>query len=101
MERVEQKDQKLGKYKDGSEPVIGALIEVHRALYEACFFHELKLRGLAFERQRPVRITVTSMRQGLRRLSLQPLHLSDLPDLFVGPLVSLRAAPFNSVESSY
>jgi hypothetical protein len=25
MERVEQKDQKIGKYKDGSEPVIGGL----------------------------------------------------------------------------
>jgi GxxExxY protein len=133
---VEQKDQKVGKYEDGSETVIGALIEVHRALgpgllesaYEACFCHELRLRGLAFERQRPVGITykglvidcgyrvdvlvddrivvelkaserllalhaaqiltymkllsisigllvnfnVTSLRQGLRRLSLQP-----------------------------
>ncbi len=65
MERVEQKDQKVGQYVDGSEPVIGALIEVHRALgpgllesaYAACFCHELRLRGLAFERQRPVRIT--------------------------------------------
>jgi hypothetical protein len=32
-ERVEQKDQKIGKYEeDGSEQVIGALIELHRAL---------------------------------------------------------------------
>jgi GxxExxY protein len=61
---VEQKDQKIGKYKDGSEQVIGALIEVHRGLgpgllesaYEACLGHELELRGLAFERQRPVGI---------------------------------------------
>jgi len=29
---MEQKDQKVGKYEDGSETVIGALIEVHRAL---------------------------------------------------------------------
>jgi GxxExxY protein len=65
-EGVEQKDQKIGKYEeDGSEQVIGALIEVHRALgpgvlesaYEACFCHELRLRGLTFERQRPVGIT--------------------------------------------
>jgi GxxExxY protein len=64
MERVKQKDQKIGKYEDGSEQVIGALIEVHRALgpgllesaYEACVCHELGLRGLAFERQRPVGI---------------------------------------------
>jgi GxxExxY protein len=62
---VEQKDQKIGKYEDGSEEIIGALIAVHRALgpgllesaYEACFCHELHLRGLAFERQRPVGIT--------------------------------------------
>ena len=63
---MEQKDQKIGKYeKDGSEQVIGALIEVHRALapgllesaYEACLCHELRLRGLTFERQRAVGIT--------------------------------------------
>jgi hypothetical protein len=31
-ERVEQKDQKIGKYEeDGSEQVSGAVIEVHRA----------------------------------------------------------------------
>jgi GxxExxY protein len=61
---VEQKDQKIRKYDDGSEEVIGALIEVHRALgpgllesaYEACFCRELQLRSLAFERQRPVGI---------------------------------------------
>ena len=28
MERVEQKDQKVGKYEDGSELVIGALYRV-------------------------------------------------------------------------
>ena len=62
---MEQEDHKIGKYEDGSEQVIGALIDVHRALgpgllesaYEACFCHELRLRGLAFERQRPVGIT--------------------------------------------
>jgi hypothetical protein len=32
MERVKQKDQKIGKYEDGSEQFIGALIEMHRAL---------------------------------------------------------------------
>ena len=42
--------------------MIAALIEVHRTLgpgllesaYEACFCRELQLRGLEFERQRPV-----------------------------------------------
>ncbi len=56
---MEQKDQKVGKYEDGSAPVIGALIGVHRALGP----------------------------------DLRPLHLLDLPDLFVGLPVPLRAAP--------
>jgi GxxExxY protein len=45
-----------------TENVIGAAIEVHRALgpgllesaYEECICHELHLRGLAFERQVPL-----------------------------------------------
>jgi hypothetical protein len=39
MERVEQKDQKVGKYEDGSEPVIGALIEVRASGYLGCTPH--------------------------------------------------------------
>jgi GxxExxY protein len=62
---VEQQDQKIRRYEDGSDRVIGALIEVHRALgpgllesaYEACFCGELTLLGMALERQRPVGIT--------------------------------------------
>lgn len=61
---MEQQDQKIRRYEDGSERVIGALIEVHRELgpgllesaYEACFCRELHLLGVAFERQRPVGI---------------------------------------------
>jgi GxxExxY protein len=45
-----------------TEQIIGAAIEVHRALgpgllesaYEECLCHELRLRGVAFERQRPL-----------------------------------------------
>ncbi len=45
-----------------TESIIGAAIEVHRALgpgllesaYEECFCHELQLRGIPFERQRPL-----------------------------------------------
>ncbi|MEN6625981.1 MAG: GxxExxY protein [Candidatus Sumerlaeia bacterium] len=45
-----------------SESIIGAAIEVHRALgpgllesvYEECLCHELKLRGIPFERQIPL-----------------------------------------------
>jgi GxxExxY protein len=47
-----------------TEQIIGAAIEVHRALgpgllesaYEACLAHELRRRGLQFERQRQVSI---------------------------------------------
>ncbi|CAN5139559.1 GxxExxY protein [soil metagenome] len=47
-----------------TEAVIGAAIEVHRALgpgllestYEACLCRELSLRGLAFERQKPIAV---------------------------------------------
>jgi GxxExxY protein len=47
-----------------TEAVIGAAIEVHRALgpgllestYEICLCHELKRRGIAFERQKPIPI---------------------------------------------
>ena len=45
-----------------TEPVIGAAIEVHRALgpgllesaYEECLCHELHLCGIPFERRRPL-----------------------------------------------
>ncbi len=45
-----------------TEQIIGGAIEVHRVLgpgllesaYEECLCHELKLRGLSFERQRPL-----------------------------------------------
>ncbi|MGZ5021467.1 MAG: GxxExxY protein, partial [Chthoniobacterales bacterium] len=47
-----------------TEGIIGAAIEVHRALgpgllesaYEVCLCRELALRGLAFERQKPIPI---------------------------------------------
>jgi GxxExxY protein len=57
-----QEDGKTGRFEDGSEEIIGAWFEVHRHLgpgllesaYEECLCHELLLRGLPFERQRPV-----------------------------------------------
>ena len=47
-----------------SSQIIGAAIEVHKQLgpgmlesaYEECLCYELKLRGLSFERQKPVPI---------------------------------------------
>ena len=49
-------------HEDLTESVIGAAIEVHRALgpgllesaYEECLCHELRLRNLAFQRQVPL-----------------------------------------------
>ena len=51
------------------EGVIGALIEVHRALgpellesvYEACLCEELTNRGVSFDRQRPVGVRYKSV----------------------------------------
>ena len=48
-----------------SKEIIGAAIEVHRHLgpgllesaYEECMSHELNLRGLSFERQKPLVLT--------------------------------------------
>lgn len=48
------------KFEELTEQIIGAAIEIHKALgpgllesaYEECLCHELHLRGLAFERQR-------------------------------------------------
>jgi GxxExxY protein len=52
-------------HEDLTEKIIGAAIEVHRALgpgllesaYEECFCHELHLRGLSFQRQVPLPVT--------------------------------------------
>jgi GxxExxY protein len=50
---------------DLTKTIIGAAIEVHRALgpgllesaYEECLCEELKLRGIPFERQKPLPVT--------------------------------------------
>src|SRR5580692_6231627 len=57
-----EQEAKRGPFRDCSEAVIGACIEVHRHLgpgllesaYEHCVAHELGLIGLRFERQRVV-----------------------------------------------
>ena len=61
---MEQEDRKVGRFDDGTENVIGALIEVHRGLgpgllesaYEACLCAELSLRGLRFGRQQALHV---------------------------------------------
>jgi GxxExxY protein len=57
------------KYEDLTEQILGAAIEVHRALgpgllesaYEQCLCRELNLRGLRFERQ----VTVPVLYKGI------------------------------------
>jgi hypothetical protein len=61
-----------------SSKIIGAAIEVHKALgpgllksaYEKCLCHELKLRGLSFDNQKPLPLNfnVPVMRDGIVRI---------------------------------
>ena len=58
---------------EGSERVIGASIEVHRyfgpglveQVYEEALCHELTLRGIRFERQKPVPIFYKDVKLGI------------------------------------
>ena len=60
-----QEERKVGRLGDGTDGVIGALIEVHRHLgpglmesaYDACVCAELSERGLKFVRQRPLAVS--------------------------------------------
>jgi GxxExxY protein len=74
-----------------TRPIIGAAIEVHRALgpglmesaYEACLCHELHLRGITFERQVAIPISYKNVM----------LDCSYRADSIVGHVkVELRAA---------
>lgn len=55
------------KINEVTEHIIGAAIDVHRALgpgllesaYEACLVHELAQRGLSLERQKPLPVSYT------------------------------------------
>ena len=57
-------------HEDLTERVIGAAIEVHRALgpgllesaYEECLCHEFHLQGISFERQRPLPVEYKGVR---------------------------------------
>ena len=62
LDRKEREGRKVTKEDKLSNTVIGAAIEVHRALgpgllestYEACLAYELTLQGIPFERQKPL-----------------------------------------------
>jgi GxxExxY protein len=65
-----QGDGEAGRFWGVSEGVIGACIEVHRhvgpglleSVYEECVARELDMRGLRFERQRPVPLEYKGVR---------------------------------------
>jgi GxxExxY protein len=68
---MEQRDRELERTDDAvTEQIIGACIEVHRALgpgllesvYGECLAHELALRGMAFRREVPVPIEYKGVR---------------------------------------
>jgi GxxExxY protein len=54
--------EKIYPHQDLTEKIIGAAIEVHRALgpgllesiYQTCLAHEIALRGLRFEKEKPL-----------------------------------------------
>jgi GxxExxY protein len=66
---MQQGGGETGRFWGVSEIVIGACIEVHRALgpgllesaYEQCLAHELGLRGVQYERRWPVPVTYKGM----------------------------------------
>jgi GxxExxY protein len=63
-------DPDAKRLNDLSERIIGAAIEVHRALgpgllespYEECLCHELEKRGIKFERQKPLPLVYGTVR---------------------------------------
>lgn len=65
-----QEGREVGRFDDGTAGIIGALIEVHRALgpgllesaYEACLCAELSLRGMRFARQQALGIDYKGLR---------------------------------------
>jgi GxxExxY protein len=67
---IHRGDTKARRFEDLTDRVIGACIEVHRALgpgllesaYEECLSHELALREVGFERQKPLAVEYKAVR---------------------------------------
>jgi GxxExxY protein len=59
---INRRDAETQSFNELTERVIGACIEIHRALgpgllesaYEECLCHELSIAGISFERQKPL-----------------------------------------------
>jgi GxxExxY protein len=73
---VNASEEKQYPHRDTTDKIIAAAIEVHRvlgpgfveAVYQAALAHELQLRGVAFERERPIAIVYKSQAVGEHRL---------------------------------
>jgi GxxExxY protein len=69
LEPQRHRERRDGKHREVTEQIIGAAIEVHRALgpgllesvYESCLAHELSLRGVTFEPQKQVLVRYKSV----------------------------------------
>ncbi|HEX9653962.1 MAG TPA: GxxExxY protein [bacterium] len=94
---MNHKDTKDTKKSDElSNGIIGAAIEVHRALgpgllesaYEECLCHELNLRRLSFERQKPLPITYKGVK----------LDCGYRVDLLIESLVLVELKTVNRIE---
>lgn len=80
-----------------TEQIIGAAIEVHRVLgpgllesaYEECLCHELGLRSISFERQRPLPVQYKGVK----------LECGYRLDLLVANVVVVEIKAVSSIES--
>lgn len=67
---IHRGDAEARRFDEITDCVIGACIEIHRHLgpgllesaYEECLCHELSLRGVCFERQKPLPVMYKSVR---------------------------------------
>lgn len=68
--KIHRGDAEARRFDEISEAVIGACIEIHQQLgpgllesaYEECLCHELSLRGIPFERQKPLPIVYKAVK---------------------------------------
>ena len=74
------------KLQELTKAIIGAAIEVHKALgpgllesaYEECLCHELRLRGLAFENQQSLPVAYKGVKLDCGVNELLPVHDAQL-----------------------
>jgi GxxExxY protein len=96
MHRGDAEDAEMLDFRESTEQVIGAAIEVHKALgpgllesaYEECLCRELAVRSIPFERQRPLPVEYKGIR----------LNCGYRLDLLVAKNVVVEIKPATSIE---